>query len=68
MTAPLTARVQLSYRLDLHLLTGRWLTEATLAEFRAEYAVVLAAARPPDAWRWLLDVRCRPLPPAGAVE
>lgn len=64
----LTIRIQLSYRADLHQLTGRWLTDATLEEFRAEYEAVLAAARQHDAWRWLLDVRRRPLPPAGAVE
>lgn len=64
----LTTRIQLSYRDDLHLLTGRWMTEATLAEFRAEYEAVLVAATQHGAWRWLLDIRRRPLPPAGSVE
>lgn len=68
MTASLTTRIQLSYRDDLHLLTGRWLTDATLEEFRAEYEAVLAAAQQHGAWRWLLDIRRRPLPPVGALE
>lgn len=68
MNSSVTTRIQLDYRPDLRLLTGRWLTDATLPEFRAEYAAVLAAAQAHQAWHWLLDVRRRPLPPAGAVE
>lgn len=68
MPAPISTRIQLSYRDDLRLLVGRWLTdEVTLEDYQAEYDAVLAAAQAHGAWRWLLDIRRRPMPPAGAA-
>lgn len=51
----------LSYHPEQHLLIGRWLRPAPLAEIQAHYEALLAAALAQDQCRhWLLDVRRRP--------
>jgi hypothetical protein len=50
----------LTYLPDQHLLIGRWMRPATLAELQAHYAELLQAAQAHGNCRhWLLDVRRR---------
>ena len=59
----------LAYLPDQHLLIGRWLRPATLAELRGHYAELLAAALTHGRCRhWLLDVRRRRINDPDAVR
>ncbi len=60
--------LQLTYRPDLDLLTGRWFADSPLPELREEYAAVLAAGLAHGTTRWLLDVRRRDLPSEEAAN
>jgi hypothetical protein len=49
----------ITYRSDLHLLIGRWLSDAPVAQLQADYEDLLAVAETHGVARWLLDVRRR---------
>jgi len=58
----------LDYRPEQHLLVGRWLRPASLAEVQTHYQALLDAALAHGHCRhWLLDVRRRPISDAAAV-
>ncbi|MDO7885637.1 hypothetical protein [Hymenobacter cheonanensis] len=58
----------IDYRPEQHLLVGRWLRPAPLAELKAHYAALLAAAVAHGHCRhWLLDVRRRHINDAAAI-
>lgn len=58
----------LDYRPEQHLLIGRWLRPASLAEIQTHYQALLAAALTHDRCRhWLLDVRRRHISDAAAI-
>ena len=51
--------LEISYRADLGLLTGRWLRPIELAELQQGYYLLLEVALANGCRRWLLDVRRR---------
>lgn len=57
-----TSPLLLQYRPDLHLLVGRWQDGLTTAHLQAGYQDLLRAGQQYGAYRWLIDVRRRPIP------
>lgn len=56
-----TAFLQLAYRADLHLLTGRWLCATTEAELHHGCDLLRQAALRHDCGNWLFDARRCPV-------